>query len=109
MNENVYIIYFVGSCRMRVILGKDLSSSADTPQFHGEISRVNVFGKILSASVIADISSNCSSDTSTGDLVSWVGFDLGLGVQRIEPSNCGVNTCFPGYIGTHCDIKLGKS
>ena len=91
-------------------LGQDLGDFGGSDQFHGEVSRVNLYSRALTSGEIAIMARNCSSFPEQGDITKWVGFDDFLlnDVSKISPGICGGDDCPPGYRGSNCDILIGK-
>lgn len=80
-------------------------------QYHGELSRGNVFSQTLNSTTISNMATNCSNTQLTGDVFRWTDFDapyMWNDVIKVEPSICGGSNCAPGYTGSLCNILIGK-
>ncbi|CAH1795056.1 unnamed protein product [Owenia fusiformis] len=93
-----------------VMLGQSLQTIGGINQFHGELSRVNVYETFLTPDVISNMATNCSQSRPMGDIRMWVDFDEYLfnDVEKIEPALCGKSNCPPGFTGSLCNIVIDK-
>ena len=103
-----YISVLASSCKL--FLGQKLGQFGTTNQFHGELSKVNIFSTELDKAAVEQMAFNCSASDLRGDIKEWLDFDkpyLHNDVIRREPSICGTSDCPPGFTGSLCDITIG--
>ncbi|XP_070569244.1 uncharacterized protein [Ptychodera flava] len=95
-----------------IILG-EMSDIHDDSQgdkcFKGEITQLNVYGRLFSTDEIVSTASSCTQN-APGEIVQWVTMDNQLTGDVIKqmPSSCGSLKCPDGYTGKSCETEIDK-
>ena len=91
-----------------ITLGQSADNSQD--QFQGELSKIDLFNRVLTSQELSDMASVCRGNHTSGDVKRWAEFDevMVSDVIKVIPSICGSSNCPPGFRGSLCDIKIGK-
>ena len=100
---------------LSLALGQSQPTGGAPPRpFVGELSRVDMYNRVLAASDVLAMTTACRDGTDeAGELKSWVEYKGAgggaAGAVVREPSICGSSDCPPGFRGTHCEIRIGGS